>query len=110
MLQLTGRGWKNFFRSRKVFFEVSQVGGSQGGLARILLLGCTAGLIKPLKSDISYPKISYLFLRISQKRPSFKQNSNFAVFFPNFIFVSWVLASVSHRILPENLAPRTNKI
>ena len=42
---LDGPRLEERFRSRKDFFEVSQVGVSQGGLARILLLGCTAGLI-----------------------------------------------------------------
>ena len=40
-----GPRFEEFLRSRKEFFEVSQRGVSQGGLARILLLGCTAGLI-----------------------------------------------------------------
>ena len=37
---IDGPRFEEFLRSRKDFFEVSQ-----GGLARILLLGCTAGLI-----------------------------------------------------------------
>ena len=42
---IDGPRLEEFLRSRKEFFEVSQVGVSQGGLARILLWGCTAGLI-----------------------------------------------------------------
>ena len=42
---IDGRRFQEFSRSRKDFFEVSQGGFSQGGLARILLLGCPAGLI-----------------------------------------------------------------
>ena len=42
---IDGPRFEEFLRSRKEFFEVSQGGVSQGGLARILLLGCTAGLI-----------------------------------------------------------------
>ena len=42
---IDGPRLEELFRSRKDFFEVPQVGVSQGGLARILLLGCTAGLI-----------------------------------------------------------------
>ena len=37
--------FEGFWRSRKEFCEVSQGGVSQGGLATILLLGCTAGLM-----------------------------------------------------------------
>ena len=42
---IDGPRFEEFLRSRKDFFEVSQGGVSQWGLARILLLGCTAGLI-----------------------------------------------------------------
>ena len=42
---IDGPRFEEFLRSRKDFFEVSQGGVSQGGLARILLLGCTAWLI-----------------------------------------------------------------
>ena len=42
---IDGPRFEEFLRSRKDFFEVSQGGVSQGGLAKILLLGCTAGLI-----------------------------------------------------------------
>ena len=42
---IDGPRFEEFLRSRKEFFEVSQGVVSQGGLARILLLGCTAGLI-----------------------------------------------------------------
>ena len=42
---IDGPRFEEFLRSRKDSFEVSQGGVSQGGLARILLLGCTAGLI-----------------------------------------------------------------
>ena len=35
MLYLTGRAWKNLLGLARIFFEVSQVGVSQGGLARI---------------------------------------------------------------------------
>ena len=42
---IDGPRFEEFLRSRKDFFEVSQGVVSQGGLARILLLGCTAGLI-----------------------------------------------------------------
>ena len=41
---IDGLRFEEFFWSRKEFLEVSQGGVSQGGLARILLLGCTAGL------------------------------------------------------------------
>ena len=44
-LAIDGPRFEEFLRSRKELFEVSQGGGSQGGLARILLLGCTAVLI-----------------------------------------------------------------
>ena len=42
---IDGPRFEELLRSHKEFFEVSQGGVSQGGLARILLLGCTAGLI-----------------------------------------------------------------
>ena len=45
---IDGPRFEEFLRSRKDFFEVSQGVVSQGGLARILLLGCTAGLINIL--------------------------------------------------------------
>ena len=41
--------FEEFLRSRKDFFEVSQ----GGGLARILLLGCTAGSIICKKKSLS---------------------------------------------------------
>ena len=44
---IDGQRFEEFLRSRQAFFEVSQGVVSQGGLARILLLCCTAGFILP---------------------------------------------------------------
>ena len=41
---IDGPRFEELLRSRKDSFEVSQGGVSQQSLARILLLGCTAGL------------------------------------------------------------------
>ena len=51
---IDGPRFEELLRSRKEFFEVSQGGVSQGGLARILLLGCTAGLIYTIYNKRKY--------------------------------------------------------
>ena len=49
---IVGPRFEEFLGSRKDFFEVSQ-----GGLARILLLGCTAGLI--FLSATDFAKVTF---------------------------------------------------
>ena len=71
---IDGPRLEEFFRSRKDFFEVSQVGVSQGGLAIILLLGCTAGLI-------------HLFTITSHVGPPL--NSELAPFLRGPLLLSW---------------------